>query len=155
MLGLLRNPEAEHDPRTIARDYYRSHLARGPAYNFSEYLSVALSAARSYAAGAAERADPSEPVVPPRGATTPTAFPGEVGYQYRVVVEVRENGVYVGSTAVNVTSANPLSATDVGTLAVEVAKGNLPGRETNPIGQALQSPTVETRTTVLTASRIQ
>lgn len=153
-LGLLRNPNSQHDPRAIALDYYRDQLRQGPSYNFSEYLSVALSAKRSYDAAGQLRADPATPVVPPRGATDPTAFPGTVGYQYRVVVEVYQDGEYVGSTAVNVTSGTPLSAEDVGELAVEVARGNLPGRDYAARVIEGASPTAEFRTVVLTAGRI-
>lgn len=153
-LGLLRNQNANHDPREIALQAYRLDLSRGESYSFSEYLSVTLQAFRSYQAAFGVRDNPGQPVVPPKNATDPTAFPGETGYQYRVVVEVYQNGEYLGSTAVNVTSSTPLSATELGQQAVEVAQGNLPGRDYAARVVEDAGPGATFTTTVISAGRI-
>lgn len=153
-LGMLRNPNSQHDPRQIALDAYRLDLRRGQSYNFSEYLSVTTRAARAYAAAADVRADPGTAVVPPRNAIDPTALTGEQGYQYRVVVEVYDNGEYMGSTAVNVTSREPLSADEIGRQAVEVARGNLPGRDYPNRVVTEAEPGADFRTIVISAGRI-
>ena len=129
VLGILRNPLADHDPRSIALAQYRRELASGPTYSYGEWLSVALQAARANAAGRASQSNPGTVVIPPRNATDPTAVSGATGYQYRVVVEVYEGGQRVGSTAVWVTSETPLSADAAGVEAVDVARGLLPGAD--------------------------
>lgn len=153
-LALLRNPNATHDLREIALQAYRTDLRRGQSYNYSEYLSVVNNAGRAYAAGAGVRGNPDTPITPPRNAIDPTALPGESGYQYRVVVEVYEGGEYMGSTAVNVTSSAPLSANDIGQRAVDVARGNLPGRDYAARVVEEAGPGADFRTTVISAGRI-
>lgn len=153
-LALLRNPNANHDLRQIALQAYRLDLSRGQSYNYSEYLSVVNQAGRAYATAARVRADPDTPVVPARNATDPTALPGETGYQYRVVVEVYENGEYTGSTAVNVTSTEPLSANSIGQRAIDVARGNLPGRDYAARVVEEAGPGATFTTTVISAGRI-
>lgn len=153
-LGMLRNPNSTHDVREIALQAYRTDLRRGQSYNFSEYLSITTRAARAYAAAADVRDNPGSAVVPPKSATDPTALPGETGYQYRVVVEVYQQGEYMGSTAVNVTSREPLSADEVGRQAVDVARGNLPGRDyPNRVVTEAESGS-DFRTVVISAGRI-
>lgn len=151
---MLRNPNSTHDPRQIALDAYRLDLRRGQSYSFSEYLSVTTRAARAYAAAADVRDNPGSAVVPPRNATDPTALPGETGYQYRVVVEVYQQGEYMGSTAVNVTSRELLSAEEIGREAVDVARGNLPGRDYPNRVITEADAGADFRTTVISAGRI-
>ena len=152
-LGQLRNPTSQHDVRAIALKAYRDALRAGPTNSYSEYLAVTTRALRTYEAAAAMRADPTAVVAPPVNATDPTAPPGTTGYRYRVVVDVFEGGQRIGSTAVTVTSSEPLTAQEAGFEAQAVARGELPGRDSLPSVTGLDNPAVQFRTTVISSGR--